>query len=341
MALLNAASAIIAKARSRYGKRLKDKDYRAMVKCASVGEVVQYLKSGTHYAQLLEKVSSDIHRGNLENILREKQFERFLILCKYNVGTTPVTDYLFRRAEVAELMKMMTLLSIDRPREYLFTLPLYLDTHTDIPLRKLSSAGSHAELVELLKHTPYHRILEQFPPDKKGVYDLAAIEDALENEIIRSFYAGIGKIKSKKDKAQLTELFKTLIDYNNYSRIMRLKKYYHQSNDAIRSHLLNFGYFTGKRLDSLFEKESYEDLLLALHDTAVGKKGEAIGLDNELALQGRYELCRHQLYFSTNPEIVLLAYYILSETELSNVIAIVEGVRYSMAPDSIYETLII
>ena len=43
MALINAASAIIAKARSKYGKRLMPRDFQAMVKCGSVGDVVQYL----------------------------------------------------------------------------------------------------------------------------------------------------------------------------------------------------------------------------------------------------------------------------------------------------------
>ena len=75
--------------------------------------------------------------------------------------------------------------------------------------------------------------------------------------------------------------------------------------------------------------------------TSVGKKAQSVYPDSDMAVQGRYEMCRHQLYFSTNPEIVLLAFYILSQTELSNVIAIIEGVRYSMEPDSIYETLVL
>ena len=60
-----------------------------------------------------------------------------------------------------------------------------------------------------------------------------------------------------------------------------------------------------------------------------------------MALHGSFEMCRHQLYFSSNPDIVLLAFSVLAETELSNVIAVVEGVRYSMKPEDIYETLII
>jgi len=341
MALINASSAIIAKARSKYGKRLTHKDYQALVKCESCGDVVQYLKTYTHYVTFLDKVSNDVHRGNLESIMREKQFEDFLTLCKYNVGSTPVTDFLFRRAEIHELMKFITLLSIDRSHEYLFTLPLYLDQHTDIHLSALSTISTHSGLLSAVENTAYKDILKDFYPDENGSYDLPAIEDALNNFILDLLYTDIGKIKNKKDRAQLTELFDTLIDYNNYSRIIRLKKYYNMSNDAVRNHLLNYGSFTGKKLDSILKRESFEDVERAMHETRIGKKGMKIGPDNEMALQGRYEICRHHLYFSSNSDIVLLAYYILAETELSNVITVVEGVRYSMAPESIYETLIL
>ena len=86
-------------------------------------DVVQYLKSYTHYQVFLDKVSNDIHRGNLEQLIRERQFEELLTLCKYNQGDTPVTKYILRSTEISELMKFITLLSIGRPREYLFSLP--------------------------------------------------------------------------------------------------------------------------------------------------------------------------------------------------------------------------
>ena len=341
MAIINPASAIIAKIKTKYGKRLTDKDFRAMVKCESVGDVVQYLKSYTHYQVFLDKVSNDIHRGNLEQLIRERQFEELLTLCKYNQGDTPVTKYILRSTEISELMKFITLLSIGRPREYLFSLPLYFTQHTDIALEKLSSIHSHKELVSALERTDYATILRQFPPDENGDYDLAAIEDALENDNLDQLYTDIGSIKNKKDRNELIKLFDTLSDYQNYSRIIRLKKNYHLSNDEIRKHLLRYGKLTGKNLDRILSKEEYEEIREELKHTGVGKKAKTIDADSEMAVQGNYEMCRRQLYFSTNPEIVLLAYRIVSLTELNNVIAVVEGVRYQIEPDKILEILIL
>ena len=341
MAIINPASAIIAKIKTKYGKRMTDKDFRAMVKCESVGDVVQYLKSYTHYQVFLDKVSNDIHRGNLEQLIRERQFEELLTLCKYNQGDTPVTKYILRSTEISELMKFITLLSIGRPREYLFSLPLYFTQHTDIALEKLSSIHSHKELVSVLERTDYATILRQFPPDDNGDYDLAAIEDALENDNLDQLYTDIGSIKNKKDRNELIKLFDTLSDYQNYSRIIRLKKNYHLSNEEIRKHLLRYGKLTGKNLDRILSKEEYEEIREELKRTGVGKKAKTIDADSEMAVQGSFEMCRRQLYFSTNPEIVLLAYRIVSLTELNNVIAVVEGVRYQIEPDKILEILIL
>ena len=340
MAIIDPSSAIIAKIKSKYGKRLKDKDYAAMIKCGSVSEVVQYLRAYTNYQKQLDKVSNDIHRGNLENLIRENQFAGFLTFCKYNSGNTPVTKYILRSYEIRELMKFITLLSISRPREYIFTLPLYFTRYTEIKLDKLSEISDHHELLDALEHTDYQRILKQFPPNEIGDYDLAAVEDALENYNLSVLYADIAKIKNKKDRNELKSLFDTLSDYNNYSRIIRLKKNYRMNNDAVRSHLLNCGTLTGKRLDRILSKEDFSEVYEELKQTRVGKKAKMIDEDSEMAIQGRFEMCRHQLYFSSNPEIVLLAYYILSLTELSNVIAVIEGVRYQMEPKDINEILI-
>lgn len=341
MAIINPASAIIAKIKTKYGKRLTEKDYRAMVKCESVGDVVQYMKSYTHYQTFLDKVSNDIHRGNLEQLIRERQFEELLTLCKYNQGDTPVTKYILRSTEISELMKFITLLSIRRPQDYLFTLPLYFAQHTDIELESLSTVHSYKELLGALERTDYAKILRRFPPDDNGDYDLAAIEDALENDNLDKLYTDIDSIKNKKDRNELTKLFDTLSDYQNYSRIIRLKKNYHMSNDEIKKHLLHYGKLTGKNLDRILSKDEYEEIREELKHTGVGKKAKTIDADSEMAVQGRYEICRHQLYFSTNPEIVLLAYRIVSLTELSNVIAVVEGVRYQIEPDKILEILIL
>ena len=340
MAVVNPSTAVIAKAKAKYGRRLTDKDYAALVKCESVSDIVRYLKTYTSYRDYLDKVKNDIHRGRLEELLREQLFRSFLSLCRYNRAKSPVTGYIFRLTEIQELLEYLTLLSIGKPIEYLFSLPMYFDEQTEIPLNRLSGAQSYEEMLELLGAHGYRQVLERFRPETDAQIDIAAISDAMEIYSLKELYTDISKIKSKSERASLTVLFDTLCDYHNYSRIMRLKRYYHLPNSAVREHLFPFGSLTGKKLDSLLSRESFDDVSAALTQTKVGKRAQNIDIDEEMAIKGRFDKCRHELYFSTSPEVVLLAYYIVSETELKNIITIIEGVRYSLDPQSIREMLI-
>lgn len=341
MPIVNPSSAVIAKTKAKYGRRLTQKDYAALVKCESVADIVRYLKTYTCYRAYLQKVKNDIHRGTLEEVLREQLFRNYLSLCRYHMSKSPVTGYIFRLTEIRELIEYLTLLSIGRPIDYLFTLPIYFDDQTEIPLGKLSGAQSYREMLELLGAHGYRQVLERFIPEQDSDIDIAAISNAMEVYSLTELYREISAIKNKSERAALHTLFDTLCDYHNYSRIMRLKRFYHLPNSGVREHLLPFGSLTGRKLDSLLSRESYEDVSTALSSTKVGKKAMNIDVDDEMAIRGRFEKCRHELYFSTSPEVVLLAFYIVSETELKNIITIIEGVRYSMDSNSIYEMLIL
>lgn len=340
MKVVNPYSAVIAKAKAKYGKRLTQKDYAALVKCSSVADIVRYLKTHTDYRRCLEKFGGVIHRGRLEEILREDLFRNYLSLCRFNRSSSPVTGYIFRLTEIRELVHYLTLLSINRPVDYLFTLPAYFDEQTEIPLNRLSGAQSYEDLLDLLKEHGYRQVLERFIPEDNAHINIAAISDAMEVYSLDRLYEEIRAIKNKHERAALTSLFDTLCDYQNYSRVMRLKRFYHMPSDDVKAHLLPYGAFTGRRLDTLLSGDSYQDVRTAFADTKVGKLAQNIDVNDEMAIKGRYDRCRHELYFSTDPEIVLLAYYIVSETELKNIITIIEGVRYSLTPDSILMMLI-
>ena len=57
-------------------------------------------------------------------------------------------------------------------------------------------------------------------------------------------------------------------------------------------------------------------------------------------MEARYKLCRNKIYFSQNPGVVMIAYMYIVGIEVSNIITIVESVRYSVAPEVIEEMII-
>ena len=76
--------AIVAKARTMYGKRITPKQYDEMIHCRSVQDVANYLKTKTHFAETLQEAdTSNIHRGHLENLLRRSMFDQYAKLYTY------------------------------------------------------------------------------------------------------------------------------------------------------------------------------------------------------------------------------------------------------------------
>ena len=51
------SNVVLAKARAKYGKRLKEKDYRNLLDCKSVAEVAAYLKANTDYHESTSTIS--------------------------------------------------------------------------------------------------------------------------------------------------------------------------------------------------------------------------------------------------------------------------------------------
>ena len=91
------------------------------------------------------------------------------------------------------------------------------------------------------------------------------------------------------------------------------------------------------------EAESAEEIYQILHTTRYGRMMEKVGADKQIDNVGpviEYRLAKRYLHFSSNPSVVLVSFIYLSETELMNVICLIEGVRYRVDPKIIQSLLI-
>ena len=105
--------AVLTKARSKFGKRLTEKDYQSLLVCQSVGEIMSYLKNNTHYSKTLTDVSErEIHRGRLEALLRQNLFYEFDSLCRYDSSVSSgLSSYIISTLEVEQIVRFLILLS--------------------------------------------------------------------------------------------------------------------------------------------------------------------------------------------------------------------------------------
>ena len=345
--MLNSLSSnvVLAKARTMYGKRLTAADYNELLKSRTVGEVAGYLKNHTVYGKALAGIAeSDVHRGQLESVLKQKLMEQYTSLCKYEAETDKYfSRYFIRCDEVRCILRAVLQLNGGVSEDSSDLIPSYLYHYSSLNLKAFSQIGDFEGLMKLLSDSPYEKILEPFSPEKGQRIDYTGIENALYFFVYSDILNIIRKHFRGDTKKQLLSIFEAYVDLNNYVRVSRLKLTYGADDETVRKALLPSGSFNKEEMDALVKARSEDEINAVLSQTRIGRqslKTRHSYLD-EIPSRINFVLCRHYIDYSTHPSVVLISYILLCQNEISNIITIVEGVRYQLPPQEIRKLLTI
>ncbi len=336
---------ILAKAMTMFGRRLTGQGYTDLLNCRTVTEVAMVLKKETIYAKALTGMNeSTVHRGQLEALLRANLLNDFAALCRYELSVgSHFSDYLIRRGEIGQLLSCLRLLSVGRSEEYLLSLPVFFNAHTELNLFALAKVKTFQEFLDALGGSKYRAIIERCRPDEIMPVDFTLIENALYLYLYQGVFEIIRKFAHGLEKEELLALFGSKVDLLNMLRIDRLKRYFRFSPDIIRSMVFPFHYKIPPRvLNDMIEApdaDSAFDLFSATGYRKLLEKHEFQNHD-DFADRCMYDICQKQMYFSTHASVVMLSYIFLSEIELENIIKIIEGIRYGLPQKEIAEMLI-
>ena len=337
--------AVSAKARAKYGRFLTDRDYTSILACQSVAEVMVYLKSHTHFASVLSDVNErDVHRGRLEQMLRQYLFNEFDSLCRYDSSVSSgFSRYIVEKIETEQIIRFLVLLNSNSTEKFIFQFPAFLSKHTELDVNRLANAHGFDEFLDSLQHTSYYEILKGFTPDDKGRLPISDIENALYGRIMKSVLELISKKTKGSERRELMSIFKTINDYSIFSRILRLKKYYHLSSEVIRANMMpEYSSLSPKLIDRMCQAQSSAEVFQIMQSTGSGRMIGKIGYKyaGDISPRVQYRLAKKNIRFSNNPSVVMVSFMFLSETELMNVISLIEGIRYRLDP-KIIKSLII
>lgn len=343
MALSYASNAIFSKARAMYGRHLKESDYAKLLACNTVSEILTCLKSSEKYADVMKQLNeNNIHRVQLESALRQKLFQDYESLCRYEVTVgDDFARYTIMKAEIGQIMHYLTLLCTGAQHEFYSSLPKYFLKVSSINFSAIAGANNYDEFLKVLGRSVYSKLLEPFRPLKGKSINLSDIENALYNYLFETVYTIIDKT-SGAEKQDLKKMFDTNIDLRNFTRILRLKKYYRLEPDEIRKQLLPFGSLKERQITALCNAQDTKELFSIMQQTMAGKIISKLeySFNCEIPRRALYEESYKRMYFSVNPSVVLLAYYTLAETEIDNIIHIIEGVRYKVETEKVKSLLI-
>ena len=342
----NTSYAVLTKARSKYGRFLSDRDYASLLSCESVPEVMLYLKSHTRFASVLSEINErDVHRGLLEILLRQYQFSEFVSLCRYDSGMgTGFSLFIIEKYEVEQIIRYLILLNSHSTETFIFQYPAFLSKHTELDFNRIANARDYGEFLSALERTDYYDVLKVFRPDDKGRLPVSEIENKLYTRLFLHMLEFINKKTKGDERRELTEILRKMNDYRMVSRIIRMKQYYDLPPEVLKASTNpEYSALSEKVISRMCEAESAEEIYQILHTTRYGRMMEKVGADKQIDNVGpviEYRLAKRYLHFSSNPSVVLVSFIYLSETELMNVICLIEGVRYRVDPKIIQSLLI-
>ncbi len=339
------SNAILAKARSMYAKSMTKENYDELLKRRSVGEVVSYLKNETEYRFVLENVKeSNIHRGELEQLLSKEFYSRISKLIRYASNDKKEFYHMgIMLGEIKLILNRVRTFDSKIYTGYDLNIPVYLAKQASFDVYELMNTSCYNDVLELLENTKYYEIFKMCKPGINQKIDFNVLEKNLNKFYFDTYVHVIKKLYKGKKQRELLKVLYTNIELQNITKIYRLKKYFKASPDYIKTMLLlDYSRIPKHVMDELLSTPDADAFLKQLSNLSyhIYVDDKEYVFIEYFANQIKYHLAKHYMRFSTDASLVFMTYEILLELEIENLKHIIEGVRYNELSPNIEKMLI-
>jgi V/A-type H+-transporting ATPase subunit C len=340
---LASAQAVHAMCRAMYAQLLNRGDYDILLNTRSIRLIADYLKKETPYAYVLRKIdSNNVHRGQLEQVFKKSLFYDYEKLLKFSAG-----DYkfgiqaMFFTHEIDDLKLVIG--SVCSAEESHLTAEdlIFVKHYSAFTPAQILSAGAMDVLVENLKDTRYYKALLPFAVRENP--NFLRIDNALNLLNFRTRITTYQKHLSGPSKAVALAIYGTKADIENILFIYRIKKLYRFPVADILSGLIPYYHkISSRELLELAESDTLPRLTALIAKTYYGFLFPA-GRERSwetLYMEFLYKIHHRNLRMHGGDIGVAFSYLFLKETDIRNIITIIEGVRYALPTKEIAEFLI-
>lgn len=337
--------ALTTKVRFLYGRRLRGEDYARMVSMHTVGEVVSYLKRQTAWGKWLPGLDeTNARRSLIEDSLQYGIINEYLKLLRFVPGCEQgFVDFYVYLAETRAILKYLTHLNMESLEEFNPAFPDLFRRKSRIDFQKLSLGKTYEDLVRAVEGTAYHTILVNFTPKAGEELDYVMLDTLLRTNYYRHLYESIARSTDPVAKKLMQQHTGEVIDLANVTRVIRFRTMgFHESIDVFK-YLLPFEHQLSKKFyKKLFEAPTEQANLELLRASPYKKafEGASMRYVEENCQRYLFESDK-RMFSSCGPSVYAAVSYLnLKEIEVSNLVHIVECVRYGMAPQEIRSFLI-
>lgn len=325
-----------AKARVLYGRLLSDMDYWEILQCDTVPEIADYLQRAEGYREDLSTlIAANAHRAELEDRLRAVPVRRAEAFMSYLSG--PRRDFLrawVERFQAEQLKRVLRWLlsghgNREEMRARLQEMPLIT-----LPFDALLSSRTFGEALESLKGTAYYAPLkEPLKGLSEGRMNLFPAEMAIDALIIASLYRTTLRLPLL-ERHYVLELVGGLVDLLNIYWLYRALRFYSMGKEEALNRLLPVRHKARfSFLRSLSHAKDLDEFWSLLKETpyatAFGDSPPQDELVLERSLKRFFFRSALRAFRSGSPSFhTMVAYLMLLEFEVMDLVAIVEDVRY-------------
>lgn len=332
--------ATAAKIKCIYGTMLDKENYKELLSKSSVSEIADYLSNTKRYGDAFADVDPHtLHRGFLEELIKKHNFDMYIRLCRFQgLDKQPFYDFMIQRREIDCILSMINNINSGVDNSYLNKLPGYVIKHSKTDLLALSQVSDFRSLLKKLEKTPYYKPLKNIQPDEKGQVDYTMCELKLRADYfdrvikdIDKYYKGSGR--------KLNQLVLWEIDMINIINAYRMKTYFGYDSEMIKAGQIKHTAIGNKKLESFYEQPDQESMDNWINKTFYkGKDTEFIETRINSIKRKRLE---QVVSFSMYTPAVMYAFVLLCDIEATNLIHIIEGIRYGIPPEEIENKLIV
>lgn len=336
--------ALAGKTRAMVGKLITSEQYRDLIRQKSIQDVVAYLKMNTPYRDALAGLNErDFHRVPFENALRKSLMEDYRkVFCFSNGAVKEFLKVVYLRHEVESVKRLFRVLEMEKTTTLVEDSLFFLKKYNTLNLAQLTKSRTSQEFIANLQGTIYYSVLRPFLSDDKS-HNLFHIEMTLDMYYMNLVLAKKKKLLQGLDASVVERAIGTEVDVLNLLWIFRGRMIYNLDRSLILSYLIPHGYKITREL-------AYE--LADTRDEAAFRQLVSRTKYAELFLPGKhnfFELNFHESMFRMHRSFLrkygfsiagALACLHLKEYEISNIISILEGIRYHLPAEAIAEYII-
>ncbi len=343
-------AAVNAKIQAMESLLLSDEDYKELISKNSVSEIVSYLKENTAYTVMFKDVNPEsTHRRELETLIKKKTVSVFSKFINFFYGSDKEFVLLLLRQLEIENLKLSIRNALTEARKSANELSgkfYELGSHASIDPAKIAACSNSDEVLEALEGSPYseviRNVLESQAKSKESI--VYFVESALD----RWYFMSLKRKSTKFNERVIMQDVGTRVDLSNIEWIVRAKEFYTLSPEELYNSLIPMQYMA--KLDYLrmaCDTKSAAEAIEFFNRGPYSKIFENLTDDDILSFNLTQRLRR---YFYNSVKIKrsshnftlakVLEYLYMMDYEFSDIILIIEAVRYSMEREEISQHLI-